>query len=231
MLQTIVFAAISASALLIGAGFGSFWDPPRALRAAMLAFGAGALVVAVTFELFEPAHHEAGLAKAAVALVVGAALFIGVDLLLERYTGGEEAVGLALVAAVTLDGVPENLALGVSLSDEGSYALLAAIFASNFPEAFGGAAAIRSGGESALAAFGIWAITAALLALALFGGRFAASVASESMLGLLSAFAAGAVLASIAGAVMPEAYREGGPIVAFAPVSGFLLAYGLTTLD
>jgi ZIP family zinc transporter len=47
-------------------------------------------------------------------------------------------IGLALLAASILDGVPENLALGVSLAGEqatgdGSLALLVAIFASNFP--------------------------------------------------------------------------------------------------
>jgi hypothetical protein len=96
---------------------------------------------------------------------------------------------------------------------------------------FGGAAAIRAAGSSAGYAFSIWAATAALLALGLVAGRLAAGVAPMSVLGLLAAFAAGAVLASIAGSVMPEAYREGGPLVAFATTAGFLAAYALTTLD
>jgi ZIP family zinc transporter len=230
MAQTLLFASIAGGALLVGAALGSFWTPPLPLRAAMLAFGAGALVVAVTFELFEPAHEDVGLAQASAALAVGAAVFIVVDVFLERRTG-REAVGLALVAAVTLDGVPENFALGVGLAEGGSVALLAAIVASNLPEAFGGAAAIRAAGRSAGYAFSIWAATAALLALGLLGGRLAAGVAPMSVLGLLAAFAAGAVLASIAGSVMPEAYAEGGPLVAFATTAGFLAAYALTTLD
>jgi zinc transporter, ZIP family len=56
----------------------------------------------------------------------------------EKVAVASQGVGLALLAAVTLDGVPENLALGVSLAGEeatggGSLALLVAIFASNFP--------------------------------------------------------------------------------------------------
>src|ERR687895_1633403 len=63
---------------------------------------------------------------------------------------GRAAVGFALLAAVTLDGVPENLALGVSLlSGGGSLALLVAIFCSNFPESLVGAVAMRRGGRSA----------------------------------------------------------------------------------
>ena len=64
--------------------------------------------------------------------------------------------------------------------------------------------------------------TAALLAVALFAGRVAADVAPEDQrLGMLTAFAAGAVLASLADTLMPEAYAEGGPVVAFATSGGF----------
>jgi zinc transporter, ZIP family len=70
--------------------------------------------------------------------------------------GARAAVGFALLAAVTLDGVPENLALGVSLlSGGGSIVLLVAIFCSNFPESLVGAVAMRRGGRSAPFAIGI----------------------------------------------------------------------------
>jgi ZIP family zinc transporter len=39
------------------------------------------------------------------------------------------------------------------------------------------------------------------------------------------------VLAALADSMMPEAYVEGGPLVAFATSCGFLLAFALTTLD
>jgi zinc transporter, ZIP family len=179
----------------------------------MLAFAAGALIVAVAFELFEPAHRQAGLARASAALLVGAATFIAVDLLLQRRAGAE-AAGLALVAAATLDGIPENLALGVGLAESGSYALLASIVVSNLPEAFGGAARMRQGGLSSARIVSVWSMTALLVATALVVGRLAADVASEQSLGMLAAFAAGAVLATLADSVMPEAYAEGGPLVA-----------------
>jgi ZIP family zinc transporter len=230
MLQALLYAAVTGGALVIGAALGCFRTPPKQLTAGMLAFAAGALVVAVAFELFEPAHRQAGLARASAALLVGAATFIAVDLLLQRRAGAE-AAGLALVAAVTLDGVPENLALGVGLAESGSYALLASIVASNFPEAFGGAAHMRQGGGSSARVLSVWVMTAALLAVALVAGRLVADVASEQSLGMLAGLAAGAVLASLADSVMPEAYVEGGPLVAFATSGGFLVAYALTTVD
>ena len=62
-------------------------------------------------------------------------------------------VAFALLAAVTLDGVPENLALGVSLVGSegelsGVIALLVAIFVSNLPESLVGAVAMRAGGRT-----------------------------------------------------------------------------------
>jgi len=59
------------------------------------------------------------------------------------------AAGLALLAAATLDGIPENLVLGISLGKgSGGIALLAAIFAANFPEALVSSASMRTQGRS-----------------------------------------------------------------------------------
>jgi zinc transporter, ZIP family len=77
----------------------------------------------------------------------------------------------------------------------------------------------------------VWAVTALLLTAALFAGRLASGVAPDPWLGMLMGFAAGAVLASIADTLMPQAYAEGGPLVAFATSAGFLVAYALTTVD
>ena len=63
------------------------------------------------------------------------------------------------MAAVILDGIPENMALGVTLlqtSSTGALALLAAIFASNLPEALGGAVSMRDQGRSRAFAVAVW---------------------------------------------------------------------------
>ena len=44
------------------------------------------------------------------------------------------------------------------------------------------------------------------------------------------AFAAGAVLASLADTLMPEAYEKGGPLVALSTTAGFVLSFVLATL-
>jgi ZIP family zinc transporter len=141
-------------------------------------------------------------------------------------------VGLALLAAVTLDGVPENLALGVSLAGTGgtlagSAALLVAIFASNLPESLVGAIAMRSGGRSVRAVVLVWAATAVLLTVAVVLGYALLSGADPRVLSFALAFAGGAVLASLADTLMPEAFEHGKPLNALATAVGFLLSFAL----
>lgn len=149
------------------------------------------------------------------------------------------AVAFALLAAVTLDGVPENLALGVSLvSDEaaaegggeGTLALLVAIFASNFPESLVGAVAMRAAGRSAGFAIGVWSAAAVLLAAAVVFGYSIFSGFTEWSLAFAMAFAGGAVLASLADTLMPEAFEHGRPFNSFATAAGFFVAFVLATI-
>jgi ZIP family zinc transporter len=109
------------------------------------------------------------------------------------------------------------MALGVSLLD--------AIFLSNLPESLGGAVGMRQQGRSRRFAIGVWSVTAILLAIAVVLGNVALSGAGERALAVLLSFAGGAVLASLADTLMPDAYREGGKWVAFATAAGFLLSF------
>jgi ZIP family zinc transporter len=144
-------------------------------------------------------------------------------------------VAFGLLAAVTLDGVPENLALGVSLAgaEEGAsgvIALLVAIFVSNFPESLVGAVAMRSGRRSRRFVIGIWTVAAVLLSVAVVVGRVVADAMSPGTLAFALSFAGGAVLASLADTLMPEAFERGRPFNAMATAVGFLLAFVLSDL-
>jgi ZIP family zinc transporter len=139
------------------------------------------------------------------------------------------AAGMALLAAVTLDGVPENVALGVALGEgTGGLALLAAIFVSNFPEALVGASSMREQGRSSMAVVGLWVGCAALLVIAVLIGAGPLSASDPATISLPLAFAAGAVIASLADTLMPEAYENGGPAVALSTAAGFLLSFVLS---
>jgi zinc transporter, ZIP family len=228
VLETAAFAAVASLGLVLGGLAGAFWRAPRQIVAVALAFAAGSLTAALAFELFAEEHHG-NLLVSSVGLLAGGTVFILVDASLERRWPRDKATGFALLAAVTLDGIPENLALGVTLAETGSVALLAAIFFSNLAESLGGAAEMRRGGDPATRPIVLWIAVAALLAFAVFAGRLLGGTGGAN--GFLLAFAGGAVLASLADTLMPEAYRDGGPFVAFATVAGFLLSFLLAASD
>jgi len=238
--EAVLFGVLASSALVLGAGAGVVWQPTRRLTGVLLAFASGALITALAAELFADAFETGGAWLASLGLLVGAATFVLVDGLLDRKVARPQGdqrevvagaasggVGWALLAAVTLDGVPENLALGVSLIEGGSVALLVAIFVSNFPEALVGAVEMRKEGRSTAATLGLWTVCAALLAAAVILGRFALGGVGEDALAFGLAFAGGAVLASLADTLMPEAFEHGRPLNAFATAAGFFLSFVL----
>jgi ZIP family zinc transporter len=259
--QALVFGAVASSALLIGAGVGLSARLPERLLAALLAFASGALITALAFELFEDSFEQGGLWRAGLGMVAGAVVFTALSALLDRWAQPNEGdpdadegspkldkdaataerppaaasvkgtAGLALLAAVTLDGVPENVALGVSLGDgSGGLALLAAIFVSNLPEALVGSASMRAQGRPPAFVLGTWTAAGVLLALAVAVGAGPLAAADPTTISLPLAFAAGAVLASLADTLMPEAYEKGGPLVALSTTGGFVLSFLLATL-
>lgn len=200
------------------------WRVPQPLLAAALAFAAGALIASVAFELFEPSYRDGGPVRAGLLFAAGALVFTTADYFLDRYVSGTVA-GWALLAGVTLDGIPENAALGVSLSGSGSVALLVAVFVSNFPEALAGARTMQDRGRSARSVVALWAGATVLLAAAVVLGRLVFAGASPEALAYPLAFAAGAVLASVVATLAPEAFGKGGPLVALGSAAGFLTGF------
>jgi ZIP family zinc transporter len=60
-------------------------------------------------------------------------------------------------------------------------------------------------------------------------GRFTAGAMSEHVLAVALAYAGGAVLASLADTLMPEAFEHGRPLNAFATAGGFFLSFVLAS--
>lgn len=232
MLQVIAYAVIASMALPLGALAGTSLRIPKPVLAMLLGFASGALITAVAFELFDKAFEHGGVLRSGVSFLAGATVFVLVDSWLERRIAARArsgaSIGFALLAGVTLDGVPENLAMGVSLIEGNSLALLVAIFVSNFPEALVGAEKMKEAGVSDRRTFLIWAAAAGLLVAAVIFGYVALDRVGNETLSIPLAFAAGAVLASLADTVMPEAYEGGGINVAYATALGFLLSYLLS---
>ncbi|SIO09635.1 ZIP family metal transporter [Vannielia litorea] len=224
-------AAVSA-ALIAGAAWGLWGRLPKGLEGFLVAMAGGALIVSVTLELIEPASHHVSVPALSLAVAAGALVFTGLDWLIEKRTKGSQGAGLLL--AITLDGIPENLALGVALIGAGLpevAALAGSILLSNLPEAAGGAKEMREGRMSRGRIMLLWTVTACVLAAAALIGNLALADAGDEVLALIRGFAAGAVTASLATEVFPQAYREERMGTGIAVTLGLLAAFALSTLS
>jgi ZIP family zinc transporter len=234
VLNALLFGLAASSALVIGGIVGAYWKPPDWLVAIAIAFASGALITALATDLFAEPLRTGGVLLAGIGLLAGAAVFVLADTLLDRYIegAGSSISGYAILAAVILDGIPENAALGISLQTSGTeaLALLVGVFASNLPEALGGAVSMKDQGRTSGFAIVVWTITAVILAAAVVAGNAVLSGVGEEPITILLAFAGGAVLASLADTLMPDAYREGGKPVAFATVAGFFVSFVVSEL-
>ena len=191
----------------------------------MLGFGAGALISAVSFELAEEGVEIAGALPVAVGLAVGALTYFLVSGRVAAMGGGA-----ALALGALLDGIPEQLVLGIGLADGDvvSAGLLAAIFVSNLPEAIGGANDMRKEGHERGKVAWSWVGIAALCTLATVAGYVAADAASDDLQGGINGFAAGALLVMLVDTMIPEAREQGGRTTGLVTVLGFAVAAGLS---
>ncbi|MBW4704250.1 ZIP family metal transporter [Micromonospora sp. RL09-050-HVF-A] len=243
-LQAGACGLLAGSALLIGAAVGYFARVPRTVVASIMAFGAGVLLSAVSFELIAEAHDQGGLLPTALGATGGALAYTGANVLLarrgarHRKRSGQEqpseqeqpGSGSAIAVGALLDGVPESVVIGASLLTGGPVSLVTvvAVFLSNVPEGLSSAAGMRRAGRSRRYVFALWtAITlisgvAALLGNTLLGG------APPEVLATITALAAGAILAMITDTMVPEAFEDAHLLVGLITVLGFLTAFALS---
>src|SRR5262245_58886516 len=171
------WGALAASSLVIGALL-ALWRPwPDREVGLVLAFGAGALISAVSFELALEGYTEGGGGWLALGIGTGALTYFVLDHLVSRLgvgkgaesrSGGADSdAGPALALGAFLDGIPEQLVLGIGIAaGEGiSIGLLVAIFVSNLPEAIGSATEMRDAGTRPAAIRRLWVLVALICML------------------------------------------------------------------
>ena len=221
-----LWGTVAASSLVIGAALALVRDWPVKLISLVLAFGAGALISAVSFELAEDGAEVGGGLAVGIGLAVGALTYFGLDSLIEGRGGSDPASALALGAF--LDGVPEQLVLGlgIAVGGEVGVGLIVAIFVSNLPEAIGSASKMRARRDGATI-MRLWVAVAVVCALSTLVGYALADNVSGELQGGVNGFAAGALLVMLTDSMIPEA-RKGGRTVGLATAFGFAVAAGLS---
>ncbi len=236
------WGALASSSLVLGATLALVrrW-PPRQVGL-VLAFGAGALISAVSFELAAEGLRVGSLGATAAGLGAGALTYYGLDgVISRRFSAGRTRggrakgsdPGTALALGAFLDGIPEQLVLGIGLAaGEGvSVGLLVAIFVSNLPEAIGSASEMRESGTSPRGVLRLWVAIAVICALASGAGHALADATSGELRAGIDGFAAGALLVMLIDSMIPEATRESGRVAGLVTTLGFALATALSSLS
>jgi len=230
MMVFLVILVVSG-ALIVGALWGAKGNFPGWVQGNLLALAGCALMLSVALEMLQPAVGESGLWPVAAFTLLGAIVFTSVDYWID--TKFKDKGGMGLLAAVTLDGVPENLALGVSLISGNvmqAAALAGSILLSNLPEAAGGAKQMKDKGSSTKNIMWTWIGAAVLLSIAALAGNLLLSDVPKAKLSLIDSFAAGAVIASLATELFPEAFRKSNLWSGISTAVGLVLALGLNQL-
>ena len=224
MLTAIVVVVVSG-ALLVGAAWGVYGRLSDRTEGLLVATAGGALLVSALLELVDPATKVTSIWWVVVSILVGAGSFTVLDRFVNERWGSDSGAGL--LAAITLDGIPENLALGVALIGARPLevaALSGSILLSNLPEAAGGAREMSSDDRSAAEIFGLWGATALVLSIAALAGNLLLESVSEDALAVVRCIAAGAVVASLATEVFPKAFEEDDYAAGFAASVGLVIA-------
>ena len=231
MLAVLVIVGVVSGALVVGAVVGVRDLLPAGLERFLVGVAGGALVVAAVAELVEPAAQATSDGLVIGLVLLGAGVFTIVDNVVdERW---QRSDGAGMLVSITVDGIPENVALGVALigADPVDVAALGgSILLANLPEAAGGASRMVDEGIDRSTVVGLWVATAVALSVAAVLGNLLLAGASDALLAGVRAVAAGAVVASLATEVFPRAYEERDDTVGIAAGLGVAIAFGLHAL-
>jgi ZIP family zinc transporter len=103
--------------------------------------------------------------------------------------------------------------------------MLAAVFISNVPEGLSSTAGMKKAGRGPKYVFGIWTAIALFCGLASLLGYTALENAPAELVAVITAVAAGGILAMLADTMIPEAFEEHHNLTGFTTAVGFLTAF------
>lgn len=117
--------------------------------------------------------------------------------------------------------------MGIALLDQNGIGILmvAAIFLSNLPESLSSVDDLEKEGLSKKKIYIMWLIVSMVVTITTVLSYFFLKNLNTNILGIILSFAAGSILAMLADSMIPEAYEEGGYLIGFLTILGFLTAF------
>jgi len=244
--RALFWGLISGSALIVGSLLAYYTKVPKKVIAFIMAFGSGVLISALAFDLMNEAYKRGGFDSTAIGFIGGAIIYSIANYYLSkkgakhRKRSGEQqpsesdnkGSGLAIAVGSLLDGIPESIAIGVSMIEGGavSTAAVIAIFLSNIPESLSSTSGMKKSGRSKTYIFGIWIGITIISGIASYCGYSIFKNFSPDVIAATIAVAAGAILAMLSDTMIPEAFEEGHNFIGVMTVFGFLAAFLLTKM-
>jgi zinc transporter, ZIP family len=236
MINAFLWGLLATSSLILGGIIASRFNLGKKTLGIIMAFGAGTLISAISYELiFEAVKLAPKTGFPAYGFLAGAFTFFGLDKLIEKFgtanrmdpgTSHQSRLIIPMVLAIILDGVPESIVIGLGIFEGGtvSIAMLAAVFVSNLPEAIAGSTGMRASGWSRKRIIILWLVIAVVCALASVAGFSLFTNTSVTWLAFINSFAGGAILMMLANSMIPEAYEHGGKLAGVLTVFGFFIS-------
>jgi len=242
MIEAALWSAAATITLLIGMALAYRNSVGLRGTGLIMAFGAGAIISAVSYSLVLPAAiaNRDEPVTLAVAVAIGALTFYAADRWIDGLGGDkrldfEEASGsgVGILLGSLLDGVPESLVLGLAIaqSSDVSLAFVFAVAISNVPQGLGGTAGMLAAGWKRTQITRLWIAVCSLSVGAAMIGYLLGIWEPGTNGALIDSFAAGALLVMLTDSMIPESFRYGGRETGLALVLGFGAAVGVALLE
>jgi zinc transporter, ZIP family len=227
VLEAFGLGLLGASSLLLAGLLACWVNVPARLVGIMAGFGAGALIAAISFDLVVEAEDVLELWQFAVWMLVGVAIFLVADRMVESRFGQAGVGGaMGIVVGSVVDGVPESVIFGIQVGTGFpiSLSFLAAVFISNIPQSIAPSADLSAAGWSArrVGTLWFWVVLACGIAAAL--GYLVTDLTSDAQGARAAALAAGGLLAMLTNSLMPFAFDRGGALAGAATAVGFCVS-------
>ena len=234
------WGALAASSLVIGALLGLVRPWPRRLIGLVLAFGAGALISAVSFDLAEEGAQVGDPGFLGLGLAVGALTYFALNRIVGRRSRGREGRRRRTRTPAPRSRSARSSTASPSRSCSASASPRARASASGcssrsssptFPRRSAPPPRCAPRAPVPAAIRRLWLLVALICTAATVAGYAIADNVSGNVNAAVDGFAAGALLVMLIDSMIPEAVRKGGDVSGLVTVLGFAVAAGLSGLS